>query len=179
MTMRRIAGSLCGGCWNRPRRRRHGQAAASGTRFGSGGAGGQPGRPRFSPWPRPFWKASRLSQVSARDGTRPADRGLREEFLVRPPVLKRYPATRCARRSQGSARPAGEHGFTGAQVAAITGHRYERMIERQNTTRRFMLGNTASRSLSRWRSVEARDPESWDEVALPPQIARSPPRQAV
>jgi 2-methylcitrate dehydratase PrpD len=102
-------------------------------------------------------------------------RGLGEEFLVSTTVLKRYPCHATAHAAVRAVRDLqAEHGFTGAEVEAITVTGTQRMIDRHNILEPgdLMLAQYSipfSLALALYR--EARDPESWDETALAdPQI---------
>jgi 2-methylcitrate dehydratase PrpD len=102
-------------------------------------------------------------------------RGLGEEFLVSSTVLKRYPCHATAHAAVRAARELqAEHGFTGAEVEAITVTGNARMVERHNILEpadlmlaQYSIPFSVALSLSR----EARDPEAWDQTALAdPQI---------
>jgi len=102
-------------------------------------------------------------------------RGLGEEFLVSTTVLKRYPCHATAHAAVKAVRDLqAEHGFTGAEVEAITVTGTPRMIERHNITEpadlmlaQYSIPFSVALTLCR----EARNPESWDESALDdPQI---------
>ena len=90
-------------------------------------------------------------------------------------MLKRYPCHATAHAAVRAVRDLqAEHGFTGAQVEAVTVTGTQRMIERHNILEPadLMLAQYSipfSVALALYR--EARDPESWDETALAdPQI---------
>jgi 2-methylcitrate dehydratase PrpD len=102
-------------------------------------------------------------------------RGLGEEFVVSTTVLKRYPCHATAHAAVRAVRDLqAEHGFTGAEVEAITVTGTERMIERHNILEpadlmlaQYSIPFCVALALHR----EARDPESFDEMALrDPQI---------
>jgi 2-methylcitrate dehydratase PrpD len=97
-------------------------------------------------------------------------RDLGKEFLVSTTVLKRYPCHATAHAAVRAVRDLqAKHGFTGAQVEAITVTGTERMIERHNILEPadLMLAQySISFSLALALCREARDPESWDETAL-------------
>jgi 2-methylcitrate dehydratase PrpD len=101
--------------------------------------------------------------------------GLGEEFLVSTTALKRYPCHATAHAAVRAARELqAEHGFTAAEVEAITVTGTERMVERHNISEpadlmlaQYSIPFSVALALCR----EARDPESWDETALAdPQI---------
>jgi 2-methylcitrate dehydratase PrpD len=102
-------------------------------------------------------------------------RGLGEEFVVSTAVLKRYPCHATAHPAVKAVREMqAEHGFTGAEVEAITVTGTPRMVERHNIAEpadlmlaQYSIPFSVALALCR----EARDPESWDETALAdPQI---------
>jgi 2-methylcitrate dehydratase PrpD len=102
-------------------------------------------------------------------------RGLGEEFVVSSTVLKRYPCHATAHAAVRAVRDLqAEHGFSGAEVAAITVTGSERMVERHNILEpadlmlaQYSIPFCVALALHR----EARDPESFDETALrDPQI---------
>ena len=102
-------------------------------------------------------------------------RGLGEEFVVSSTVLKRYPCHATAHAAVRAVRDLqAEHGFTGAEVEAITVTGTQRMVERHNILEpadlmlaQYSIPFSVALALCR----EARDPESWDETALAdPQI---------
>jgi len=102
-------------------------------------------------------------------------RGLGEEFVVSTTVLKRYPLHATAHAAVKAAHELqAEHGFTGAQVEAITVTGNQRVVERHNILEPadLMLAQYSVPfcvALALYR--EARDPESFDEAALAdPQI---------
>ena len=102
-------------------------------------------------------------------------RGLGEEFVVSTTVLKRYPCHATAHAAVKAVRELqAEHGFTGAQVEAITVTGNQRVVERHNILEPadLMLAQYSVPfcvALALYR--EARDPESFDEAALAdPQI---------
>jgi len=97
-------------------------------------------------------------------------RGLGEEFVVSSTVLKRYPCHATAHAAVKAVRDLqAEHGFTGAQVEAITLTGNERMVERHNILEpadlmlaQYSIPFCVALALYR----EARDPESYDQTAL-------------
>ena len=97
-------------------------------------------------------------------------RGLGEEFVVSTTVLKRYPLHATAHAAVKAAHELqAEHGFTGAQVEAITVTGNQRVVERHNILEPadLMLAQYSVPfcvALALYR--EARDPESFDEAAL-------------
>ena len=97
-------------------------------------------------------------------------RGLGEEFVVSTTVLKRYPCHATAHAAVKAVRELqAEHGFTGAQVEAITVTGNQRVVERHNILEPadLMLAQYSVPfcvALALYR--EARDPESFDEAAL-------------
>jgi 2-methylcitrate dehydratase PrpD len=102
-------------------------------------------------------------------------RGLGEDFLVSTTVLKRYPCHATAHAAVKAVRDLqAAHGFTGAEVEAVTVSATERMVERHNILEpsdlmlaQYSIPFSVALALCR----EARDPESWDETALAdPQI---------
>jgi 2-methylcitrate dehydratase PrpD len=102
-------------------------------------------------------------------------RGLGEEFVVSTTVLKRYPCHATAHAAVKAVRDLqAEHGFTGAEVEAITVTGTQRMVERHNILEpadlmlaQYSIPFSIALALCR----ESRDPESWDEGALTdPQI---------
>jgi 2-methylcitrate dehydratase PrpD len=102
-------------------------------------------------------------------------RGLGEEFAVSTIVLKRYPCHATAHSAVRAVRDLqAEHGFTAADVEAITVTGTPRMVERHNISEpadlmlaQYSIPFSVALALSR----EARDPESWSEAALAdPQI---------
>src|SRR6266481_6404001 len=102
-------------------------------------------------------------------------RGLGEEFVVSSTVLKRYPCHATAHAAVKAVRDLqAEHGFTGAEVEAITVTGTQRMVERHNILEpadlmlaQYSIPFSIALALCR----ESRDPESWDEGALTdPQI---------
>src|SRR5205823_1290622 len=102
-------------------------------------------------------------------------RGLGEEFVVSTTVLKRYPCHATAHAAVRAVRDLqAEHGFTCAEVDAITVTGTQRMVERHNILEpadlmlaQYSIPFSVALALHR----EARDPESWDETALAdPQI---------
>ena len=102
-------------------------------------------------------------------------RGLGVEFVVSTTVLKRYPCHATAHAAVKAVRELqAEHGFTGAQVEAITVTGNQRVVERHNILEPadLMLAQYSVPfcvALALYR--EARDPESFDEAALAdPQI---------
>ena len=102
-------------------------------------------------------------------------RGLGATYVVSTTVLKRYPCHATAHAAVRAVRDLqAEHGFTGAQVEAVTVTGTQRMIERHNILEpadlmlaQYSIPFSIALALCR----EARDPESWDETALAdPQI---------
>ena len=102
-------------------------------------------------------------------------RSLGEEFVVSSTVLKRYPCHATAHAAVKAVRDLqAEHGFSGAEIEAITVTGTPRMIERHNIAEpadlmlaQYSIPFSVALALCR----EARDPESWDESALAdPQI---------
>ena len=102
-------------------------------------------------------------------------RGLGKEFVVSTKVLKRYPCHATAHAAVRAVRDLqAQHGFSGAEVEAITVTGTERMIERHNILEpadlmlaQYSIPFCVALALHR----EARDPESFDETALrDPQI---------
>jgi 2-methylcitrate dehydratase PrpD len=102
-------------------------------------------------------------------------RGLGETYVVSTTVLKRYPCHATAHAAVKAVRDLqARHGFSGAQVEAITVTGTERMIERHNILEpadlmlaQYSIPFCVALALHR----EARDPESFDETALrDPQI---------
>ena len=102
-------------------------------------------------------------------------RGLGEEFVVNSTVLKRYPCHATAHAAVRAVRDLqAEHGFSGAEVEAITVTGTERMVERHNILEpadlmlaQYSVPFCVALALHR----EARDPEAFDETALrDPQI---------
>jgi len=102
-------------------------------------------------------------------------RGLGEEFVVSTTVLKRYPCHATAHAAIRAVRELqAEHGFSGAEVEAITVTGTERMAERHNILEpadlmlaQYSIPFCVALALHR----EARDPEAFDETALrDPQI---------
>src|SRR5713101_4027033 len=97
-------------------------------------------------------------------------RGLGEEFIVSTTVLKRYPCHATAHAAVKAVRELqAEHGFTGAEVEAITVTGNQRMVERHNILEpadlmlaQYSIPFSVALALCR----EARDPESWDQTAL-------------
>src|SRR5882757_5050138 len=105
-------------------------------------------------------------------------RGLGEEFVVSTTVLKRYPCHATAHAAVRAVRELqAEHGFTGAEVEAITLTGSDRMVERHNILEpadlmlaQYSIPFCVALALHR----EARNPESFDETAL-----RDPPIRAL
>ena len=102
-------------------------------------------------------------------------RGLGNEFVVSTTVLKRYPCHATAHAAVKAVRDLqAEHGFTGAEVEAITITGNQRMVERHNILEpgdlmlaQYSIPFCVALALHR----EARDPESYDQTALAhPQI---------
>jgi 2-methylcitrate dehydratase PrpD len=100
--------------------------------------------------------------------------GLGEEFVVSSTVLKRYPCHATAHAAVKAVRDLqARHGFSGADVEAITVTGTARMVERHNILEptdlmlaQYSIPFCVALALHR----EARDPESFDESAL-----RDPP----
>ena len=102
-------------------------------------------------------------------------RGLGEAFVVSSTVLKRYACHATAHAAVRAVRDLqAEHGFKGEEVEAITVTGAERMVERHNILEpadlmlaQYSIPFCVALALHR----EARDPESFDEVALrDPQV---------
>ena len=102
-------------------------------------------------------------------------RGLGGEFVVSSTVLKRYPCHATAHAAVKAVRDLqAEHGFTAAEIEAITVTGTPRMVERHNIAEpadlmlaQYSIPFSVALALCR----EARDPESWDGRALgEPQI---------
>jgi 2-methylcitrate dehydratase PrpD len=97
-------------------------------------------------------------------------RGLGEAYVVSTTVLKRYPCHATAHAAVRAVRDLqAEHGFSGADVEAITVTGTPRMVERHNILEPadLMLAQySIPFSLALALCREARDPESWDETAL-------------
>jgi 2-methylcitrate dehydratase PrpD len=102
-------------------------------------------------------------------------RGLGETFVVSSTVLKRYPCHATAHAAVRAVRDLqSEHGFSGAEVEAITVTGTERMVERHNILEpadlmlaQYSIPFCVALALHR----EARNPESYDETSLrDPQI---------
>jgi 2-methylcitrate dehydratase PrpD len=172
-----IAGSLCGGLLEFARgdggmvKRLHlGRASEAGVLAASLAAGGFAG-------PRTVLEGEFgfLKVFCTKWDTAELTRGLGEEFVVSTTVLKRYPCHATAHAAVKAVRDLqAEHGFTGAEIEAITVTGTPRMVERHNIAQPadLMLAQYSipfSVALALYR--EARDPESWDEPALAdPQI---------
>ncbi|MBV9373984.1 MAG: MmgE/PrpD family protein, partial [Alphaproteobacteria bacterium] len=172
-----IAGSLCGGLLEFARgdggmvKRLHlGRASEAGVLAASLAAGGFTG-PRtvlegeFG-FLRVFCTKWDLAELTRRLG---------EEFAVSTTVLKRYPCHATAHSAVKAVRDLQtEHGFTAADVEAITVTGTPRMVERHNIAEpadlmlaQYSIPFSVALALHR----EARDPESWSEEALAdPQI---------
>jgi 2-methylcitrate dehydratase PrpD len=96
--------------------------------------------------------------------------GLGEEFVVSSTVLKRYPCHATAHAAVKAVRDLqARHGFSGADVEAITVTGTARMVERHNILEptdlmlaQYSIPFCVALALHR----EARDPESFDETAL-------------
>jgi 2-methylcitrate dehydratase PrpD len=172
-----IAGSLCGGLLEFARgdggmvKRLHlGRASEAGVLAASLAAGGFTG-------PRTVLEGEFgfLKVFCTRWDEAELTRGLGETYVVSTTVLKRYPCHATAHAAVRAVRDLqAEHGFTGAQVEAITVTGTERMVERHNILEPadLMLAQySIPFSLALALHREARDPESWDETALAdPQI---------
>ena len=97
-------------------------------------------------------------------------RGRVEEFVVSSTVLKRYPCHATAHAAVRAVRDLqAEHGFSGAEIEAVTVTGTERMVERHNILEpadlmlaQYSIPFCVALALHR----EARDPESFDETAL-------------
>jgi 2-methylcitrate dehydratase PrpD len=172
-----IAGSLCGGLLEFARgdggmvKRLHlGRASEAGVLAASLAAAGFEG-------PRTVLEGEFgfLKVFCTRWDEADLTRGLGETYVVSTTVLKRYPCHATAHAAVRAVRDLqAEHGFTGAQVEAITVTGTERMVERHNILEPadLMLAQySIPFSLALALHREARDPESWDETALAdPQI---------
>jgi 2-methylcitrate dehydratase PrpD len=172
-----IAGSLCGGLLEFARgdggmvKRLHlGRASEAGVLAASLAAGGFAG-------PRTVLEGEFgfLKVFCTKWDTAELTRGLGDEFVVSTTVLKRYPCHATAHAAVKAVRDLqAEHGFTGAEVEAITITGTSRMVERHNILEpadlmlaQYSIPFSIALALCR----EARDPESWDERALAdPQI---------
>src|SRR5262249_28664547 len=167
-----IAGSLCGGLLEFARgdggmvKRLHlGRASEGGVLAASLAAGGFAG-------PRTVLEGEFgfLKGFCTKWGEAELTRGLGEEFVVSSLVLKRYSghATAHAAVEAVGGLQAG-HGFTGAEVAAMTVTGSQRTVERHNILEPadLMLAQYSVPfcvALALYR--EARNPESFDETAL-------------
>jgi len=97
-------------------------------------------------------------------------RGLGDEFVVNSTVLKRYPCHATAHAAVRAVRDLqAEHGFSGAEIEAVTVTGTERMVERHNILEpadlmlaQYSIPFCVALALHR----EARNPESFDETAL-------------
>ncbi len=172
-----IAGSLCGGLLEFARgdggmvKRLHlGRASEAGVLAASLAAGGFAG-------PRTVLEGEFgfLRVFCTKWDTAELTRGLGEEFVVSTTVLKRYPCHATAHAAVKAVRDLqAEHGFTGAEIEAITVPATPRMVERHNILEpadlmlaQYSIPFSVALALCR----EARDPKSWDETALAdPQI---------
>jgi 2-methylcitrate dehydratase PrpD len=167
-----IAGSLCGGLLEFARgdggmvKRLHlGRASEAGVLAASLAANGFAG-------PRTVLEGEFgfLKVFCTKWDTAELTRGLGEEFLVSTTVLKRYPCHATAHAAVKAVRDLqAEHGFTGAEIEAITLTGTPRMIERHNIAEpadlmlaQYSIPFSVALALCR----EARDPGSWDETAL-------------
>jgi 2-methylcitrate dehydratase PrpD len=172
-----IAGSLCGGLLEFARgdggmvKRLHlGRASEAGVLAASLAAAGFTG-------PRTVLEGEFgfLKVFCTKWDTAELTRGLGEEFVVSTTVLKRYPCHATAHAAVKAVRDLqAEHGFTAAEIEAITVTGTPRMVERHNIAEpadlmlaQYSIPFSVALALCR----EARDPESWDERALAdPQI---------
>ena len=156
--VRRLAGV-------RPRRRRHGQAAASGARSEAGVLAASLAAAGFA-GPRTVLEGEFgfLKVFCTKWDEAELTRGLGEDFVVSSTVLKRYPCHATAHAAVKAVRDLqAEHGFTGTDVEAITVTGTERMIERHNILEpadlmlaQYSIPFSVALALRR----EARDPES-------------------
>jgi 2-methylcitrate dehydratase PrpD len=172
-----IAGSLCGGLLEFARgdggmvKRLHlGRASEAGVLAASLAADGFGG-------PRTVLEGEFgfLKVFCTKWDTAELTRDLGKEFVVSTTVLKRYPCHATAHAAVKVVRDLqAEHGFTSAEVEAITVTGTPRMVERHNIAEpadlmlaQYSIPFSVALALCR----EARDPESWDERALvDPQI---------
>ena len=172
-----IAGSLCGGLLEFARgdggmvKRLHlGRASEAGVLAASLAGGGFAG-------PRTVLEGEFgfLKVFCTKWDTAELTRGLGKEFVVSTAVLKRYPCHATAHAAVKAVRDLqAEHGFTAAEIEAITVPGTPRMIERHNILEpadlmlaQYSIPFSVALALCR----EARDPKSWDETALTdPQI---------
>jgi 2-methylcitrate dehydratase PrpD len=167
-----IAGSLCGGLLEFARgdggmvKRLHlGRASEAGVLAASLAAGGFTGPRTVLEGEFGFLKVF-CTKWDAAELTR----GLGEEFVVSTAVLKRYPCHATSHAAVKAVRDLqAEHGFTAAEIEAITVPGTPRMIERHNILEpadlmlaQYSIPFSVALALCR----EARDPESWDETAL-------------
>jgi 2-methylcitrate dehydratase PrpD len=167
-----IAGSLCGGLLEFARgdggmvKRLHlGRASEAGVLAASLAAEGFAG-------PRTVLEGEFgfLRVFCTKWDTGELTRGLGEEFVVSTTVLKRYPCHATAHAAVKAVRDLqAEHGFTGAEVEAITVTGTPRMAERHNILEpadlmlaQYSIPFSVALALCR----DARDPESWDETTL-------------
>jgi 2-methylcitrate dehydratase PrpD len=172
-----IAGSLCGGLLEFARgdggmvKRLHlGRASEAGVLAASLAAGGFTGPRTVIEGQFGFLRVFCTAWDEAE-----LTRGLGETYVVSTTVLKRYPCHATAHAAVRAVRDLqAEHGFTGADVEAITVTGTQRMVERHNILEpadlmlaQYSIPFCLALALCR----EARDPESWDETALAdPQI---------
>jgi 2-methylcitrate dehydratase PrpD len=172
-----IAGSLCGGLLEFARgdggmvKRLHlGRASEAGVLAASLAADGFAGPRTVLEGEFGFLKVF-CTQWDLAELTRSLD----EEFVVSTTVLKRYPCHATAHAAVKAVRDLqAAHGFTSAEVEAITVTGTERMIERHNILEpaelmlaQYSIPFSVALALCR----EARDLESWGETALAdPQI---------
>jgi 2-methylcitrate dehydratase PrpD len=111
-----------------------------------------------------------LKVFCTKSDTAELTRGLGDEFVVSSTVLKRYPCHATAHAAVKAVRDLqAEHGFTAAEIEAITVTGTPRMVERHNIREpadlmlaQYSIPFSVALALCR----EARDPESWDESAL-------------
>ena len=172
-----IAGSLCGGLLEFARgdggmvKRLHlGRASEAGVLAASLAADGFAG-------PRTVLEGEfgYLKVFCTKWDTAELTRGLGAEFVLSSTVLKRYPCHATAHPAVKAVRDLqAAHGFTGAEIEAITVTGTPRIVERHNIAEpadlmlaQYSIPFSVALALCR----EARDPESWDERALAdPQI---------
>jgi hypothetical protein len=116
-----------------------------------------------------------MTRFEAARTARPPCASMSEEFVVSITVLKRYPCPATAHAAVKAVLDLqAEHGFSGAEVEAITVTGTRRMVEVHNILEpadlmlaQYSIPFSIALALHR----EARNPESWDETALAdPQI---------
>src|ERR1700731_542709 len=108
-------------------------------------------------------------------------RGLGNEYVVSSTVLKRYPCHATAHAAVKTVRELqAEHGFTGAEVEAITIPGNQRVVERHNILEpgdlmlaQYSIPFCVALALHR----DARDPESYAQTALAYPRIPGPPRR--